>query len=189
MAVSAKLLSPPIESGQTFYENVVALAVAANSDDEAEQIAKALYGGDSDKKWEDTVITDLTAVTTALWGGWTARVIATDPVTPFTVIDVSVTAAATDTFAALMADMVTALNATAINGAAFTSDTLKVAETTDGIGDWAVVFSLTDPDGVEFADLYVDTITDGGVTGAVLTVALKAAFDRTLPPRVVAEHG
>ena len=81
------------------------------------------------------------------------------------------TAVAGKTFVQVMADMVTLLNAHAsIAGAAWSTPNLKVAETTDGIGDHTVTasFKLGDQE----IESVIGTITDGGAAGAALNVAM-----------------
>lgn len=186
MAATPFLVVAALAAGQTIFDNTNSAAVNANSSTEAKNMAAAMFPGDSDGKWSGATVTDLSTPPND-WEDFVLRARLVDPVTPFTVIDVSVTGASGNSFATLIGALVTALNATAINGAAFDTDTLTVAETTDGRGDWTCQFFMTAPNGAELADLYVSEITDGGSAADAVTVELVAngTLSRSVSPTVV----
>lgn len=167
-------------------DGVTAAVVCANSSAEAYGMLAARFA-DADARWTGGTVTSL-ATPPNDWGGFTMRVLLTK--TGQTSIDVSVTGAAASNFATFVGLMVTALNATAIDGAAFSTDTLKVAETTDAKGDWTCQFWLTAPNGAELGDLYVSSITHQGSSGAAVTVALVAngTLSRSVAPTLVAQY-
>ena len=174
----------------TKFDGVDAMVINANSSAEAKALAGAAYEGEAEGRWSGATVTSL-ATPPNDWEGFVLRARLTDNNTPFTVIDVSVTGGSGDAFTDLAADLVTALNATAINGAAFATDTFKLAETTDGRGDWIAEFWLLAPNGADLTDLYVDTVTDQGSSGSAVTVALIAngTLSRSVAPTVVSAFG
>lgn len=187
MAATAYLVTPA--AGSRAVDGVENLVVCANSTAEAKLMAASYSDHDSDARWSNATVTSINTDPND-FENFVLRVIATDPVTPFTVIDKSVTGTAAESFATLIGRLATELNTTAIDGAAFGTDTLKVAETTDGMGDWDVQFFFTAPNGADLTDLYLSAITDGGSSGAALTVALIASgtLSRTVSPKVYATY-
>lgn len=174
------------DESSTVVEGITIMAISATNAAEAEAMASAEYLGESNLRW--TAPTPVSLATPPNdWVSYVARCKVSK--TGETTIDVSVTGASTNTFAQFMALMVTALNATAIDNAAFTSDTLTVATGSGGddLGDWKVEFWLTHPNGAPLEDLYVATITDEGVSTAALSVAFVAngTLSRSVAPEVV----
>jgi len=163
-----------------------AMIVSAADATDALAICQAKFGGDS--SWADatfTAIADVTQATANGLVGWTVTV----KVNTTVPISVSYTGTATnDTIDEIGAALVTLLNATAIDGAAYSANVLKVAETTDGIGDKTVTVTFTPPaatypEAVHIPGM-VGTIVHEGVSGAALTVAFKA--DTYVVPTVIA---
>lgn len=131
----AYLVSLPLDkSGQTLHCDGIAPfnALLLWANDEAQ--AKALAGAyaKAPALWDTATATEIAAQAT--YEGWRFRI------TVGTSIDVTVTADSDDTMDDIGAKLVTALNATAINGAAYTagSNTLKIVETTDNLGAAAI---------------------------------------------------
>lgn len=170
----------------TLKEGVNVMAVNANSEAEAEAMASAYYDGDSNLRWTAPTATSLGTPPND-WEGWSMSVVVSK--TGQTSKTASATAGSGDAFTDLIGDLVTAINATSIDGAAFDTDTLTVAAGTgaDDLGDWSVEFSFKDPNGVEYSDLYVDSITDGGASTDDLEVVFVASgtLSRTVTPTVV----
>lgn len=161
-----------------------AAVVYADNATDARELLEALYSGDSDALWANSTATAMAAAANML--GWGMRVIVRDNVTLAIVADCSVTnTGSDDTIDELGALMVIALNATAaIAGAAYSSNVLKVAETTDGLGDnivEAYIYS-TYSTAVPIPG-FVGVITDGGASSDALTVAVCA--DAYTIPNVV----
>src|SRR5580765_5239241 len=175
-----------------------ALIVAANSAAQAARMADA-YSENDGGGWNSsdaTALSDASALSVAgVLNGWRFRIVLVDPtaVDPVTgasgvIVDVEVTGGAMDTMGTALA---VALNATTpIAGAAYTagSQSLKVAETTDGLGDSQVYVYVRPPSSNEGADRvresmaseFVSSITDEGSAGAALTVVFVA--DTVLVP-------
>lgn len=170
----------------TLKDGVNVMAVNANSEAEAEAMASAHYDGESNLRWTAPTATSLGTAPND-WEDWTMTV--TLSKTGEDDIVATATAGSGDAFADLIGDLVTALNATAIDNAAFDTDTLTVASGggDDDLGDYSVAFSFTSPNGTEFSDLYVDSITDGGASTDDLEIVLvaNATISRTVTPTVV----
>lgn len=158
---------------------VKAAVVYAADEADAKALLKALYSDDLDASWANASAVAINAGTDL--NGWTLRV---QVITPEGVVlaDVNATGDGTNnTMDEIAALIVTALNATDdIAGAAYNSstNTLKVAETTDNIGDHRVIVFFYPPGQTtqvkkDFPGL-VGTITDEGNANAALTVVLGA---------------
>lgn len=150
----------------------------------ARMVAATQNGGDGTGlgMWSGATVTEI-AVGSEM-EGWTARVVFTDPVTPFTVIEgdyVGTNGQTIDQFGTALAAAIenfTGANGV-IEGAAYNTGTnvLTLAETTDGIGDWSVAFYMFPP-GVDTDDpansdtTMFSSLTDGGASGDALAVTL-----------------
>jgi hypothetical protein len=109
--------------------------VYANDATDAKALLEALYSDDVDGNWANATATAIAAAANMV--GWTLRVQVLTP-EGVSLYDVEVIGAgADDTIDEIAALMVIALNATAIDGAAYNSGTqvLTIAETTDNLGD------------------------------------------------------
>lgn len=165
-----------------------AMVVFAASATAAKEIAAAKYDGDGAAWATEATATEI--VQDADFNGWAFKVEIlggfgagnADPAS------VEVTGdATTNTIDEIGAALVTALNAlTGIAGAAYnaTSNTLTIAETTDGLGDQAVQVTITPPNGKSGIPSLVGAITDEGASGAALSVVLPA--DAAVIPIVTA---
>jgi hypothetical protein len=157
------------------------LVVQANSEAQAKEAAAAHYDGDG-AIWSTATVTELAS--TDDWEGWTFRVsICTTVPKVFTYVGT----AANDTIDEIAAQLVILLNADAdIAGAAYntTTQTLKIAETTDALGDKKCIVEIIPPSGYSSVDSLVGTLTDEGASGDALTVVLPA--DNVVPPKVLA---
>jgi hypothetical protein len=150
--------------------------VVANSTAEAKEVMKAYLGLPSDAAWAAATVTAITEGVDL--DGWRCR--CTVQTSAGVVVEqVTVTAVATDDFDDIGGDLATALNATAsIAGAAYATPNLKVAETTDTLGDHKVVMEMLPPitgwddKDFNFQSLF-GTITDEGAAGAALNVVLN----------------
>jgi hypothetical protein len=177
------------KGGGTFKDGVDSLVVWAEGTTDAKLIAKAQQIGTaaSDAAWDAATVTALAA--TADFEGWRLRVTVTG--LPTADIDLTVVGTSSDDMDAVAALMVTALNATAdIAGAAYSSGTLTISETTDGNGDDTVTVEIFAPlsnsdfpdPSFSFTNL-IGTITHEGSSGAALSVVL----DNTAPvPTLIA---
>lgn len=164
-----------------------AMVVFAADATAAKEICAAKYPGDGLAWANDSTVTQI--VQDADFNGWTLRVFIQSGLGDGSESgEFIVTGDATNnTIDEVAALMVTALNAHAdIAGAAYnaTSQTLKVAETTDGLGDQTIEVTLTPPGGESAIPSLIGTITDGGASGDALTVVLPA--DAAVIPIVTA---
>lgn len=170
----------------TIKANTDVMAVNANSEAEAEAMASAYFDGDSNTRWTAPTATSLGTAPND-WEDWVLTV--TLSKTGEDDIVASYTGDSADAFTDLTTGIVAALNATAIDNAAFDTDTLTVASGggDDDLGDYTVAFSFKAPNGAEFSDLYVDSITDGGASTDDLEIVFiaNATLSRTVTPTVV----
>lgn len=168
-------------NASTAVEGARSMIVFANSTTQAKEVAAAKFNGDA-AAWGSATVTDLD--NTADWEGWTIQiVISTATPKVFTYTSTSTN----DTIDEIAAALVTLINADAdIAGAAYNSTTqvLKVAETTDGLGDKQLNVSFTPPGGLDPIASLVGVIVDGGASSDALTVTLPA--DALVPPKVLA---
>lgn len=168
------------------------LVVAAETAADAKVFAATHFGG-TDSSWADSTATALAETTldasaSMLGYVWTIVIsgAAGQTVNP---IEVTTTGTGTDDLDAIAADLVTALNAeTDIANAAYAAPNLTLSSIADGIGDGTVTVIVHPPSGdtnANLASLFTGTITDGGIAGAALVVALVA--DTEITPTVLAE--
>lgn len=152
-----------------------AAVIYADNATDAKELLEALYADDADALWANSTVTAMAAATNML--GWGMRVKVTDPDTDIVIVDCSVTnTGSNDSIDELGALMVIALNLTApIAGAAYSSNVLTVAETTDDLGDHVVTAEIysTYSTNVPIPG-FVGVITDEGAHGDALTVAVAA---------------
>lgn len=189
MAASAFLVKLADDAPVTKFQGGNAMVVWADDATMAKQVASSWFDGDS------TVWTDSTTTATAIvadadsWENFSVNIVVAHPTTYAIVANVTVDGDSTnDTIDEIAAALVTALNATTINGAAYNSTTnvLKVAETTDGIGDHTVtakVYRKADPAKQAIPTL-IGTVTHQGASGDALTIQL--ATDALNVPKVYA---
>ena len=115
--------------------------------------------------------------------GWTFTINLTDPVTPFTELSVSHTATNGQVIDDVGTALATALNATAIDGAAYNTSTnvLTIVETTDSMGDWVIEAYATPPSTATSTSLIGFGDTGARVTGffGAITAAGAAGIART----------
>ena len=115
--------------------------------------------------------------------GWTFTVNLVDPVTPFTELSVSHTATNGQVIDDVGTALATALNATAIDGAAYNTGTnvLTIVETTDSMGDWVIEAYATPPSTATSTSLIGFGDTGARVTGffGAITAAGAAGIART----------
>lgn len=115
--------------------------------------------------------------------GWTFTINLTDPVTPFTELSVSHTATNGQVIDDVGTALATALNATAIDGAAYNTGTnvLTIVETTDSMGDWVIEAYATPPSTATSTSLIGFGDTGARVTGffGAITAAGAAGIART----------
>lgn len=167
------------------------LVVQAESAADAKVMAASYFDGDG--SWADATATALTATTLDTAGSmtgwvWTIKITgaAGQSVDP---IEVSVTGDSDDDLDDIAGKLVTALNATEIDNAAYAAPNLTVASGSGGddLGDAQVEVVVNPPSGNTIADLsslLVASITDEGLASAALTVALVA--DTEAAPKVLA---
>lgn len=163
------------ENDKTYLENGNdSMIVTAESAADAKLVAKARVTLPSDAAWANATVTEI--VDAADLEGWRAKI--NISLAGSTVEEVEVTAASGDDFDDIGGDLVTALNATAsIAGAAYSTPNLKIAETTDGIGDHTVTLYFLPPTTwddptINFASFY-GTLVHEGASGDALTVVLN----------------
>lgn len=156
-------------------EGVDSAIVWAHDSDSAIRAAYGRYPAAGAAAWAAATVTPLVEEAANL-EGWVFTVSIADE-TPITV---SYTAIADDDIDQVGAALVLLLNATApIAGAAYNSGTnvLKIAETTDGLGDEAVTVTATKDfgEGSVASPEFFGTIVDEGMSNAVLSVVLVNA--------------
>ena len=178
--------------GKTVYGANVLIVQAA---DEAGALLVCADKYPGDAAWSDCTCTALVDTSLDVAGacyGYTMRAIirgaaaqVEDPI----VID-AVSIVATDDLDALAALMVIAANAHAeIDAAAYVAPDLTIAGIADDLGDGTLEIEVYDGDGqgVDLGSEFYTAITDGGIAGAVLEVALCA--DTVVLPKVIHEIG
>lgn len=185
--MTAYVLTGPTSSGHTIIGGAKNAVVHAPSPGVAQRIAGghvAQLGMNPAYFEDDTVVATAIAAATN-WAGWTAHVQVVHPTTGATVVEVE--SVAVDTLDNLGAALVTALNATTpIAGAAYNSSTqvLKVAETTDALGDHYLYFDLIPPGKTKAVNSSLSTKVHHGSSGAVLSQTFAA--DAYAVPKVTA---
>jgi hypothetical protein len=163
---SAFLVSLPLKCGMTLKGDNDSVIVWAEDAAMAKSLASAAMAGDVPAAaWSDATATAL--VTGTELEGWVFTINLTDNNDPTSVISVSYTGANSSTVDTAGAALVTALNATAINGAAYnsTSNVLTIVETTDGMGDWLIECIAKPPGSAYSTSLLGFGETDRGVSG------------------------
>jgi hypothetical protein len=161
------------------FNGIDAYVVQANNSTEAKALAKGAVNGDSDAVWDAATVTDLSTAGPVALTGWVFA-IGINTASP---IAVSVTGDSDDTLDDVGAKLVTALNATVINAAAYNTGTnvLTVAAVADGIGDKTVTITVTPPEGVYATGGFVQgnlvaSKTDGGIAAADLRVTFSTSW-------------
>jgi len=160
------------------------ILVFADSDTQAKEMAASYFDGDGGI-WSGADATEMTSA--ADWEGWTFKltILMRDADKADKVFSYTGTST-NDTIDEIAAQLVTLANADAdIAGAAYTAatNTLKVAETTDGLGAKELVVEIIPPGGYSSVASLVGTIVDKGEAAAVLSVVLPA--DADVPPKVL----
>lgn len=109
----------------------------------------------------------------------------------------SAVGASSETVDGLCAKMVTALNATALANASYSTPNLTISTIGDAIGDYRVVATLIPASGdggdnttgdeeIRSASAIFDAITDQGIAAATLAIAMETA---AVPPKIHAVFG
>ena len=154
--------------------------LVADDETDAKAVAKAAIAGDTNTDWDTAAVTDLGATAGTTLEGWRLNVKVDTPL-DVEVYNETVTGGVGDVLDDLAADMVTALETA--GGASLTpsysTPDLTIAAIADGIGDHKVYVTVMPPATWEDADIaipsFVGAITDEGIAGAVLAVALGTA--------------
>lgn len=173
------------KGGRTLPDGADAMVIFAADATQAKQMAAAKYDGDGSSWASNSTATEIAVA--ADWAGWTFKVTILGGFGSGGADSASVTVladATTNTMDEVGAALATALNALdGIAGAAYTavSNTLKIAETTDALGDQQVVVTITPPNGKSGIASLVGTIVDGGAEADVLSVVLPA--DNAVVPK------
>lgn len=178
----------PEVSGQYLMDGQDSHIVFAADAAGARAAVQSRHGNDVDAIWADSAVVSVTEIAVgADFEDWTLRLSLYDVDAREPAISVAVVGEADDTLDDLGAAAVTALNATAIAGAAYddTGNVLTVAETTDGLGDHTLSVEWIPPWGeTSFAPLLGD-IVDGGDAGDAVTLDFVADAP-TIPDHVAA---
>lgn len=173
----AYTVQAPATSGQTLAGGGDVQIVFAANATAAKEIAASKHDGDG-TVWSGATVTEIVA--DADFEGWTFKIEICGGTGAGDAYPASFSytgTAANNTIDEIAAQLVILLNAHAdIAGAAYnaTSNTLTIAETTDGLGDQKVVVTITPPDGKSSIPSLVGTLTDEGASGDALTVVLPA---------------
>lgn len=179
----AFLVELPPACGLTLKNNIDSMIVFATDAADAKAMAQSLIDGDNDALWAGATVTQVIAA--ADMEGWRLRVAILNAATPIDITVVGAAAATIDTIAALM---VTALNATVIDGAAYSAgNLLTVAAIADNLGDKTLTVQFLPPaathPGAKPIPGLVGAIVHQGIAGAVLTAQL--AIDAYVIPKVL----
>lgn len=182
MAEGFYYVKVPEDAKTHLEEGKDSLVVSAESSAEAILTAKAYLQLPSDAAWAAATPALLAHVTDLV--GWRLKIDVNDT-NGDNVESVTVTAASGDDFDDMGADAATALNATtSIAGAAYSTPNLKVAETTDTLGDHTVVAKFLPPvtwdDSTIAFPSMIGTITHEGIAGAALNVVLNDVVAPTI---------
>lgn len=188
MAAGARLVQHPDQDSapaRVLVDKIAAVVCYANSDADAIAVAQAQRSGDVNAAWAAGTVTVIAGAANMI--GWRLNVKLTSPL-GVDVVDVTVVGAGSDdTVDEIAALAVIALNATApIAGAAYNSGTqvLKIAETTDGLGDHIAHVSWFPPAADVTQDVaipgFLASKSDGGSAGSAVT-ATFAADGYTVP--------
>lgn len=171
------------KGGRSLKDNVDAFVVFADDTTTARETVASLYAMGSKAGILDTSKTTVFEIAAGNdFEGFKLRVAILDS-TP--VVDLTVVGAAAATIDSIAALMVTALNnESIIAGAAYVSPNLTIANIADALGDRTVLVELLPPDALAIGGAVEDpqpltsmvgTITDQGIVGAALAVALVPA--------------
>lgn len=175
MAASAFLVTLARKGGMTLKNGNDSVIVWANDATTAKYLASMAMSNDVPvAAWANATATAL--VTGTEMEGWTYTITLTDPLTPFTVVEVSHTATNGQSVDDIAAALVTALNATSsIANASFSTPNLTIATGSGGddIGDWTVNITVTPP-----GTAYSTSLIAYGDTGPV--DAVSAGFASSL---------
>lgn len=187
MAASAFLVVlDPEEGGHVLNDKKDAVVCWAEDAAQAKGIAKASMVNDSNASWDNATATAL--VTGTELEGWVFTITLRDPLTPFTELSVSVTGANGNAVDDIGAALVTALNATVIDAAAYVAgtNTLTIVDVADGMGDWVITANAYPPTALGSSGLFPDNavaipsvfgaITAAGAAGIARTSVLAAAL-------------
>lgn len=161
-------------AGQSRVDKTKSMLIEADTAAEAKELAAAQDLGDAPWTDADTTATDVDTLTASDFEGWSYRVRVRPPSSSAKdVADVTVLGVASDTVDLIGTALATALNLDpSIAAASYSTPTLTVAETTDGLGDQAVEVIVTPVGAKASMPSMVGAITDRGASGAALTVAL-----------------
>lgn len=176
MAASTFLVKQDPTAAGSRVNGVNGMVIVAETAADAKAIAQSKFGNDSNFLWANATAT--AAAATADMAGYTLNIKIISPAGA-TVVNVTVTGAASATLDSIGALAVTALNATApIAGAAYASNSLKVAETTDNLGDHRLVVTFAPPVATYEVPKHIPgligSLTHQGIVAAVLTVPFAA---------------
>lgn len=163
------------------------MVIVAETANDAKAMANSKSGYDAFGVWSNATATEMTAG--ADMEGWTLSITVVSPAGA-DVVEVSVTGAASATLDTIGALAVTALNAHAlIAGAAYTANVLKIAETTDNLGDHQVYCEMRPPAAASENPIAIPgmlgAVVDGGIVAAVLSQAFAA--DGYTVPKIVGQ--
>lgn len=188
MAAAYLVTLPDSYIARVLEDGKDSIVVYAADAEQAKEIAKSAFKWDIDAPWASATVTELAVATD--WATpqlWNFRIRIRTPAGAV-LHNVTVQSSAADnTVDEIAALLVTALNATTINSAAYVSGTnvLTIAAVGDAIGDHFVELSawpttLNERDG--FSASFFGSPTHGGVAAAALTVTLVGNVDATVPP-------
>lgn len=177
----AYLVTLPAQTGMTLPQGANAMVVYAEDANDAKDICKNYFTGDSNAAWEAATATAIAAA--ADLAGFTLRagILGQTPV-----VHAEVTGAASATIDTLGTALAAALNALPnIAAAAYNTSTqvLTIAGVADELGDQQGYCELLGPGGVPVAG-FAGAVTDGGVAEDPVTCTLAA--DARAKPQVVA---
>ena len=161
------------KGAQVLFNGADAAVVFAADAAAAKEICQSMIAGANAAWSSDVTVTEIVA--DADWNGWVFTIGITGGTVNATVTYTG--DATTNLIDEMGAKLVIECNAvTGIAGSAYntTTQVLKVAETTDGIGDHAIVVSITPPGGDSSVGELVGTIVDEGSSGDLLSVILPA---------------
>lgn len=158
------------KGGRNLMEGADAMVVFATDATQAKQAAAAKYDGDGQCWVDDGTATAIVAATD--WLGWTFRITLSGGIS----VSLVATGSGQDTIDEIGAALVTLLNATAIDNAAYntTSQVLTVAGTADNLGVQKLSVEIIPPNGKSSVAGLVGTIVHQGSAGDAVSVVLPA---------------
>lgn len=162
------------KGGHTLPRGADAMVVFAADTTTALQACGANSPGDGTAWTVDGTATPIVAATN--WVGWTFAVTVHDMGSGVPATFTKVGDATDDTIDEIGAALVTLINASAIDGAAYNSTTqvLTVAAIADNLGASMLSMKITPPGADSSIAALVGTIVHQGIAGAALTVVLPA---------------